>query len=190
MKTYLGLFILVMLLVAFSGCTSQPAKPAATATTITTTAAATAVPTVISTPVQTAAPAAVSTTAVTTAAATTATTAAATPEPVVPLSTGITTIHLSNNTFVPAVLAVLPGTHITWMNDDSVVHVVKATGDHAGMFTSGQIVHGATAGFDFPQYLGTYEFTDPSYPGMNGTIIIRQGETLYEAGLAQTTTTP
>ena len=180
MKISIGLFILVMLLIATSGCTTQQAKPAATATTLTTTAVATEVPTVISTPVPTTVPTEVLTTAAATVVTTSVTTVA-TPKPVMTPSTKITTIHIKNNTFVPGELTVLPGTRITWINDDSVIHVVKATGDHKGVFTSGEIVSGGSTGYDFTQITGTYEFTDPSYPGMKGTIFVVEGDSVVGA---------
>jgi plastocyanin len=178
MKTYIGLFILVIVLVAASGCTTQQAKPAATATALTTTIAATAVPTVKITPLPTVAEVSK---IITTPAGTASVTTVATPKPVMTPSTKITTIHIRNNAFVPDELTILPGTRITWINDDSVVHVVKATGDHKGMFTSGEIVSGGSTGYDFTQITGTYEFTDPSHPGMNGTIFVVEGDSIVGA---------
>jgi plastocyanin len=177
MKIYIGLFILVMLLVAASGCTTQQAKPAATATTLTTTAVATEVPTAVNTPLTTTVPTVVSTTVV--SEVSTKVTTVATPRPSMTASTKITVIHIINNTFVPAELTVLPGTGITWINDDSVTHIVKATGDAKGKFTSTEMIKGAQFGYTFGEELGTYEFMDPNYPGMKGAIIIKKGESLW-----------
>jgi plastocyanin len=175
MKTIIGLFILVMLLVAASGCTTQQAKPATTATILTTTMVTTEVPTAISTPAPTPLP--------TTAAAPVATapvTTVATPGPTTTFSkTNI--IHIRNNTFVPAGLTALPGTGIIWVNDDSVTHIVKASGDAKGKFTSSDLVSGAQFGYTFGEVPGTYEFMDPNYPDMKGTIIIRKGDVLWIA---------
>jgi plastocyanin len=177
MKIYIGLFILVMLLVAASGCTTQQAKPAATATTLTTTAVATEVPTAVNTPLPTTVPTEVSTTVV--SEVSTKVTTVATPRPSMTASTKITVIHIINNTFVPAELTVLPGTGITWINDDSVTHIVKATGDAKGKFTSTEMIKGAQFGYTFGEEPGTYEFMDPNYPGMKGAIIIKKGESLW-----------
>jgi plastocyanin len=167
----------VIVLVAASGCTTQQANPNATATTLITTVAATEIPTRVNTPVPTTVAATVSTTAASTAAppVTTITTL----QPTITPSTKITTIHIRNNTFVPAELTVLPGTGITWINDDSVTHVVKATGESKGKFTSSDMLSGATFIYTFGKDTGTYEFGDPNYPNMTGSIIVKQGETLW-----------
>jgi plastocyanin len=164
-----------MLLVAASGCTTQQAKPAATATPQTTTVVTTEVPTAISTPAPTPLP--------TTAAAPAATapvTIVVTPSPTTTFSkTNI--IHIRNNTFVPVQLTALPGTGIIWVNDDSVSHIVKATGDATGKFTSSELINGAQFGYTFGDVPGTYEFMDPGYPDMKGSIIIRKGDVLWIA---------
>jgi plastocyanin len=178
MKTSLGLFLLVIVLVAASGCTTQQAvsevTPIATAP-----VSSTEVPTLINTPLPTAVPTIISTTVA--PDITTVLTAAATPTPRMTASTKITTIHIRNNTFVPAELIVLPGTGITWVNDDSVTHIVKASGDAKGKFTSAELITGARFGYTFGETTGTYEFVDPNYPDMKGAIIIKKGETLWIA---------
>jgi plastocyanin len=93
---------------------------------------------------------------------------------------------MRNNTFVPSELVVLPGTGITWINDDTVVHIVKASGDHKGMFTSGEIINGGQFSYTFGETPGTFEFTDPAYPSMNGTIIVKKGESVLGAPTLQT----
>jgi plastocyanin len=183
MKTYLGLFMLVMLLVATSGCTTQQATPAITATTSTMTVAATEVPTEITTPKPTATPTEIATNVVIPEAtanisATPTPWSSATFSPIRKL-----VIHIKDNKYDPDSLTVLPGTMVTWVNDDSRVHVVKATGDSAGKFTSAELVNGAQFNYDFGGALGTFEFGDPAYPDMKGAIIVRKGDTLYEAGL-------
>jgi len=184
MKMYTGLFLLVMLLVAASGCTTQQAKPTATATTLTTIVAATEVPTVINTPL----PTKVTTTVPATIADVTASvTAIATPQPSNTWSTKYLTIHIKNNAYVPAELTVLPGAGVTWINDDSVVHIVRATGESKGKFTSAEMVNGASFHYTFGEKTGTFEFGDPAYPDMKGTIFVRNGESLYEADHSKTT---
>jgi len=179
MKTYIGLFILVMVLVATSGCTTQQAKPAATTTTVTVTEVPTAA-TVIDTPMPTAVPTEVST-VVTTPEGTANVTAVATTRPSMTPSTKVTTIHIRNNMFVPDQLTVLPGTGITWINDDSVTHVVKGIGDSKGKFTSSEMVNGAHFIYTFGENTGTYEFGDPSYPDMKGAIIVMKGDSVVGA---------
>lgn len=184
MKTYIGLFILVVLLVAASGCTTQQAQPTTTTTTVTATAAAPEVPTVIDTPKPTTVATEVSTTAapeVTTEAVPVATPwSSATFSPIRKL-----VVHIKDNKYNPDSLVILPGTMVTWINDDSRVHIVKATGDSAGKFTSAELVSGAQFNYDFGETLGTYEFGDPAYPDMKGAIIVRRGDTLYDSGSKQ-----
>lgn len=178
MKTSLGLFLLVIALVAASGCTTQ--QPVSEVTPITTTPVSpTEVPTLINTPLPTAVPTEFLTTGA--PSVTTVLTPAATPSPRVTASTKITTIHIRNNTFVPAELIVLPGTGITWVNDDSVPHSVQASGEAKGKFTSAELITGARFGYTFGETTGTYEFVDPNYPEMKGAIIIKKGETLWIA---------
>jgi plastocyanin len=187
MKTSIGVFILVLLLVAASGCTTQQAKPVATATTVAATAAATEVATVVTTPQPTAMPTTVATTVaipVTTANVS----ATATPWSSATFSpTRKLVIHIKDNKYVPDSLTVLPGTMVSWVNDDSNIHVVKATGDSAGKFTSAELMNGAEFHYTFGEATGTYEFGDPKYPDMKGAIIVRKGETLYEAGQGKIT---
>lgn len=178
MKIHIGLFMLAMLLIAASGCTTQQAPPEATATT-TTPVSPTEVPTVINTPLPTTTQKVVSTTAAPNG--TPNVTTVATPRPSMTASTKITTIHIKNNTFVPAELTVLPGTGITWVNDDAVTHIVKATGGATGKFVSAELITGARFGYTFGEATGTYEFMDPKYPDMKGAIIIKKGETLWVA---------
>jgi plastocyanin len=70
---------------------------------------------------------------------------------------------------------VLPGTSITWRNDDTIVHSVKAT----GIFNSGAMVPGASFSFSFGETPGTYHFVDGYYPNVTGTITIQKGAPLF-----------
>ena len=196
MKKIIGLVLLIVLLVAVTGCTQTKT---ANATAAATTAAPTAAPTTEVTTIETTAPA----TEVTTEAAPTATTeiaTAVTPEAnataapttamatVVPTLTfsKVTTVHFTNGTFVPATIMALPGTGIIWQNDDTVVHSVKTTGDHAGMFNSGDILPGGRWSYTFSEKEGTYQYADGYNPNATGTVIIKSGEVLY--GVAAPTT--
>ena len=186
MKKVIGLFILILVLVAVSGCTQQ-AKPAPVTTAIPTT-----VQTMEATTVATVAPTTevpVATTAVVTtteganvtapAATTIVPTATQTVTMSMTPSTKVTIIHMANGTFTPSVLMVLPGTGITWVNDDNTVHSVKTTGSHTGMFNSGDISPGGKWGFSFSQNEGTFQYADGYNAGMTGTIIVKNGEILY-----------
>jgi plastocyanin len=185
MKQFIGLFMLVIVLVAVSGCT-QTAKPTTTETTLVTSVPTTEVPAVVNTTVPKTVPVTVSTTAASNVSP--VATTAATPRPSLTPSTKITTIHIKNNTFVPAELTVLPGTGITWINDDSVTHIVKASGNAQGKFTSAELINGARFGYTFGDATGTYEFVDPNYPAMKGAIIVKKGDTLWVATVTPLTT--
>lgn len=174
MKKFFGLLILVIVLMMVSGCT-QPAQPAAVIT-----PEATAVPTVAPTE------------------ATLAPTLIPTPEQTVVITpvvskqkitlvpqTTKTIIYMRNNTFVPKELTVLPGTGITWVNEDFIVHSVKTTGIHAGMFNSGDIIPGATWGNTFGTE-GVFEFTCIDHPDMKGAIVVKAGASVVGAPAMQT----
>ena len=178
MKRFIGFFILVITLVLISGCT-QPAQQAAVTTPVVTTIPTVppTVATLVPTPVPTMEPTTVTTPQSTIPIITNVTTVAKTPIPVQTASTKITTIYIRNNSFVPPVLTVLPGTGITWMNDDAKVHAIKATGTHAGMFNSGDFVKGSLVDYTFGADEGTFEFID-TYSNATSVIIVKKAELL------------
>jgi plastocyanin len=184
MKKIIGLFILVIVLAMISGCT-QPAKPAAVTTPV-----ATEVPTAPTTEATTAPtmePAPVATPQSTTVIATVAA-VVKTPLPVQTASTKITTIYIRNNSFDPQVLTVLPGTGITWINDDTTNHAIKTTGIHAGMFNSGDFMKGTEWGYTFGANEGTFEIID-TYSNSTCTIIVKKGELLMGSTTVRPTST-
>jgi plastocyanin len=189
MKKFIGFFILVFALVMISGCT-QSAQPAAVTTPVTT-AVPTVPPTVatsVPTPVPTTEPTTVATPKSTTAIATTVATVIKTPIPVQTASTKITTIYIRNNSFVPQLLTILPGTGISWINDDATVHAIKATGNHTGMFNSGDFVKGSLVDYTFGADEGTFEFID-TYSNATGMIIVKKGELLSSITTVRPTST-
>lgn len=193
MKKIIGLFILIIALALVSGCTQQTTtKPVTTVatmevptvieTSVETTVAPTEEATIVETSVETSSVEANVTAPVEeTASVTQAITAAMTP------STKVTVIHIANNTFSPATLMVLPGTGITWVNDDSTVHSVKVIGEHAGMFNSGDIAAKVGRwGYTFSQKEGTYEYADGYNLNVTGVIIVKKGDSF--AGMGTPTT--
>jgi len=156
--------ILLIAFVAFTACT-QPAAQEPVTTLPTT------IPTVLPTTTEvTLEPTAVPTTVVTTVLPTVTRTLS-------PTTKVVTTIHMRNNTFVPLELTVLPGTGITWVNNDDKVHAVKTIGTYAGKFNSGDILPGAVWSYTFGKQEGSFEFTCSYHPEMKGTIIIKKAET-------------
>jgi plastocyanin len=175
MKRFIGLFILVIVIVMISGCT-QPAQPAPVTTPIAT-PVATPVPTVpptIATPVPTMIP-------------TTVTTVLSTPKITLVPQTKKTIFYMRNNTFVPTELTVLPGTGISWVNEDLISHSVKITGIHAGTFNSGDIIPGSSSENTFAT-VGVFEFACPDHPDMKGTIVVKAGASVEGAPTMQTPT--
>ena len=158
MKKLIGLIILVIAFVAFTGCTQQAVPEPVTTTPPTT--IATSIPTAELTPIQTPLPTTVTTTLLPTTKRTES-----------PTHNAVTIIHIQNNSFVPQTLAALPGTGITWINDDKIVHSLKMSSSEGG-FTSGEIMPGTTYSYTFGNWEGTYTITDPTYPDMKGTVII------------------
>ena len=159
MKKYIGFVILLIAFVCFMGCTQTPVPEAVTTPTSTVptipTAEIISAPTILPiTVVKAVIPVATRTTS--------------------PMNMRVvTTISLRNNTFVPQELTALPGTGITWINDDPGVHSVKSTGNATGMFNSGDILPGSQWSYTFGQREGRYEFTCSYHPEMKGAIIIK-----------------
>ena len=179
MKWFIGFFVLLVTLVTISGCT-QPAQITAPVTTVPTPVptteqvmVATPVPTMIETTVATTVP----TTVVTTSVPTTQPTVAAvtvnmTTVPTVTAASMVTTIHMTRAGFDPQRDVILPGTGITWVNDDTVDLAVKSTGKNEGLFTSTPISPNAAFAYTFAKE-GTFEYALVDLPKINGTIIVK-----------------
>ncbi|MFA4877322.1 MAG: hypothetical protein WC586_07900 [Methanoregula sp.] len=183
MKKLLGFCILVILLVAISGCTqqAQPTQVTTPQPTVPPTVATmepTPIPTVIFTPVATTIAALETPLPVVTSAnvTTEVPTVLATPRVSLTPQTKITTISMTNNTFSPKELTVLPGTGITWRNDDTVTHAVKGiTETGSTMFNSGDIIPTSTWSYTFGDRVGSFTVIDPGYPQMKCIIIVKEG---------------
>ena len=164
MKWFIGFFVLLIALVAISGCT-QSAQPVAPATTI---------PTTVPTPE----PVLVFTTVPTTQATPVPTPKIVTRVPTTAAANMVTKILISPTGFNPAVDVVLPGTGIFWVNTDTVPHTVKSTGVHAGMFNSGEIIPTSMWSYDFGEKEGTFEYILDNNPKISGTIIVKAGRSV------------
>jgi len=184
MKLFMGFIILLVALVAVTGCT-QTASPSAEVTTVTTapvTEVTTAATTVV-TPVETTVPVTTATiianvTAPKTNVTTVATVAPVNVTPTVTAANGITLIHVTKTSITPQTDVVLPGTRISWVNDDTVTLAIKATGDNAGMFNSGDIIPKGQFAFDFSEKTGTYTYALADNSSVTGTIIVKAGRSL------------
>jgi plastocyanin len=169
MKRFIGLFILLIALIVISGCT-QPAQPVAVTTPVPTEVPT--VPPTVATPEPTIMP-------------TTEITVISTPKITLVPQTTKTIFYMRNNTFVPKELTVLPGTGISWVNEDVISHSVKITGIHTGTFNSGEIIYGASTGNTFGNE-GVFEFICPDHPDMKGTIVVKAGASVAGAPPLQT----
>jgi plastocyanin len=166
MKKISGILILVVALILVTGCTQQTASPA------TATLAQSPAPTMLPTPLPTASTIPATTVSVATPAA--SATPAKTPMPATTPQTQVTTVNIQNFAFNPATLTVLPGTRITWVNQDDAAHAVAATGANTGLFTSGRLEKGQEFNFVFGS-VGTYDYTCTYHPSMRGKIIVKEG---------------
>lgn len=80
-------------------------------------------------------------------------------------------VEMEVNCFGPTVLRTEPGTQVTFHNKDTWVHEVS--GVRWG--SEGPIGHDATFTLTFDEP-GTYPFSCPLHPGMNGAIVVGSGE--------------
>ncbi|MGB7992304.1 cupredoxin domain-containing protein [Methanoregula sp.] len=179
MKLLMGFIILLVALVAVTGCT-QPASTSAQNTTTAPVTEVTTVSTPVPTTVATMAPVTTTTTKVAnvTAPAVNVTTAVVTtvaPVNVTPTATpasGVTTIHITRAGFTPQTDIVLPGTGVSFVNNDNVSLSVMTIGNNTGMFNSGAIIPGAAFPYTFSQNSGTIVYQLSNNANVTGTIIV------------------
>ncbi|MGA2698930.1 MAG: hypothetical protein ABSE74_04735 [Methanoregula sp.] len=194
MKLLMGFIILLVALVAITGCTQTASSPAQTTSSpAQTTAETTAPPATTAAAINAAAPVFTTTamitipvttetiipTETTQASVTTAATAApVNVTPTVTAASGVTKIHITSTGFTPQTDVVLPGTGISWVNDDNVTHSIKMIGNNTGMFNSGDIIPTASFQFNFGENTGTYTYAFADNATITGTIIVKAGCTL------------
>lgn len=164
-SAFIAVFLVLAAVLFAVGCTqSGSSTPAATQTPAPTTVATTAptpatiVPTTVQTSVITV----------------TSTPTWGTIKPTPTVTTTETTVYMRNMSFTPTPLHVLPGTMITWRNEDDVTHAVQSSGIHAGLFQSGNLIKGQEFSFTFGD-VGTYDYICTLHPTMTGTIIVENG---------------
>jgi plastocyanin len=163
MKKVIGFTILLIAFIVFTGCTQQPVQePVTTMPTTVSTPVPTPVPTTQMTLVKTMVPTTLVTTVLPTATRTDS-----------PINKLVTTVYMRNNSFVPQVLVALPGSGITWINNDAVPHSLKMSGSDGRFFNSGDIMPGSVYGYTFGKTEGNYTISDTRYPDMTGTIVIK-----------------
>ena len=78
-------------------------------------------------------------------------------------------INITDNTYLPATLRVIPGTTISIINDDPVSHTVTADN---GEFNSGTILPDTTGSLVAPNAPGEYPFHCIPHQYMKGVLIV------------------
>ncbi len=158
---FIGLVVTAVVLV--SGCYGPTTSPNATVQPT----GGTPVETV--TPIETATPVGITTVTETPYANVTGTSYATTPAVTATANMTVATVNAVNITstgFNPAIISVPTGTTVIWTNRDNKTHTVKGSG-----FDSGSIDPGATFRQTFYESI-SYDYGDPSYPNMSGTVIV------------------
>ncbi|MFA5332591.1 MAG: hypothetical protein WC342_09445 [Methanoregula sp.] len=180
MKLLIGFVVMLVALVAITGCTQTTlSTPTTTETTAVPTTEATTIATTVPTTEATTVAATTETlvanvTVPMTAETTSETTVVTTVIPTITSASQVTIIHFTSTGFSPVLDTVLPGTGINFLNDDNVTLAVKATGDSAGMFNSGDILPGARFQYAFSEKTGTYTYALASDKLVNGTIVVKK----------------
>jgi plastocyanin len=85
--------------------------------------------------------------------------------PTAPTPTTVTATIVSSG-FTPNPINISVGSTVTWMNSDTIAHVIVA--DNAA-FSSGTIASGAQFGYACPS-AGMFTYHDASNPNMAGTV--------------------
>jgi plastocyanin len=102
-------------------------------------------------------------------------TTVATVAPAVTLTpaSGVTTIYITSSGFTPQTDVVLPGTGISWVNNDNVSHSISTIGNNTGMFNSGAIIPGGAFSYTFSQNSGTFTYALVENTTLTGTVIVK-----------------
>ena len=81
---------------------------------------------------------------------------------------GSVTVHISNFAFVPAEITIRQGTTVTWVNDDSVPHLIRMSGKP----DSQQLGKGDTYSYTFTDAPGEYDYSCGIHPSMHGKVMV------------------
>jgi plastocyanin len=85
-----------------------------------------------------------------------------------------TAVEIVDRCFTPTNIYVQPGDEVTWVNRDSLTHVVAGNGGEWGHFEEMRQGDRIAFRFDRP---GVYAYTCYLHPGMNGTVIVGKVKT-------------
>jgi plastocyanin len=79
----------------------------------------------------------------------------------------VNAVKVTSAGYEPKIISVKRGTMVTWTNADNVSHTITST---TRAFNS-SLASGKTYSYTFSTP-GSYDYGDPSYPNMSGTVIV------------------
>ena len=80
-------------------------------------------------------------------------------------------VSMDHNTFIPTEITVVPGTTVTWVNNEAMPHTVV---DQSKGFRSKMLAKEATFSFTFTT-AGEYDYLCLIHPNMKGKVIVKSG---------------
>jgi amicyanin len=83
----------------------------------------------------------------------------------------VATVSMDHNTFIPTEITVVPGTTVTWVNNEAMPHTVV---DSNKGFRSKTLIKDATFSFTFTT-AGDYDYQCSIHPNMKGKVIVKPG---------------
>jgi plastocyanin len=81
----------------------------------------------------------------------------------------VATVNMDHNTFIPGEITVAPGTTVTWVNNENMLHTVV---DLNKGFRSKTLVKDASFSFTFST-VGDYSYLCSIHPNMKGKVIVK-----------------
>ena len=82
----------------------------------------------------------------------------------------VATVTMDHNTFIPGEITVVPGTTVTWVNNEAMPHTVV---DVNKGFRSKALAKDAKFSFTFTT-VGDYSYLCSIHPNMKGKVIVKQ----------------
>jgi plastocyanin len=83
----------------------------------------------------------------------------------------VETVAMDHNTFIPGEITVVPGTTVTWVNNEMMPHTVV---DQNKAFRSKTLAKDARFSFTFTT-AGDYDYLCSIHPNMKGKVIVKPG---------------
>jgi plastocyanin len=83
----------------------------------------------------------------------------------------VATVSMDHNTFIPTEITIVPGTTVTWVNNEAMPHTVV---DSNKGFRSKTLIKDATFSFTFTT-AGDYGYQCSIHPNMKGKVIVKPG---------------